>query len=113
MHEMALCESVIAILEDEAVKQDFVRVSTIWLEIGTLSHVEPEAMRFCFAAVARGTLAEDARLVIERPAGSAWCMECGRSVVIDSRTETCPECHGFQLQVTGGGDMRIRELEVA
>jgi hydrogenase nickel incorporation protein HypA/HybF len=113
MHEMALCESVLRILEDEAVRQRFEEVKTVWLEIGQLSHVEPEAMRFCFAAVTKGTLADGANLEILRPAGDAWCMDCSRAVTIASRTDACPECNGYRLQVTGGEDMKIKELEVA
>jgi hydrogenase nickel incorporation protein HypA/HybF len=71
MHEMALCESVLKILEEEAAKQRFDRVESVRLEVGRLSHVEPEAMRFCFEAVTRGTLADGARLEILRPAGEA------------------------------------------
>lgn len=113
MHEMALCESVLKILEEEAVRQRFERVKSVWLEIGRLSHVEPEAMRFCFDAVTRGTLADGASLEILRPAGAAWCMDCGDRVEIEDRTAPCPECGGYRLQVTGGDDMKIKELEVA
>lgn len=113
MHEMALCESVLRILEEEAARQRFERVKAVWLEIGQLSHVEPEAMRFCFEAVTSGTLADGANLEILRPSGEAWCLDCGKPVTIDSRTDPCPECSGFRLQVTGGEDMKIKELEVA
>lgn len=113
MHEMALCEGVLKILEEEAVRQRFERVKAVRLEIGQLSHVEPEAMRFCFEAVTRGTLADGASLEILRPAGGAWCMDCSQAVTIASRADACPECHGYRLQVTGGEDMKIKELEVA
>lgn len=113
MHEMALCESVLKVLEEEAVKQRFDRVASVWLEIGKLSHVEPEAMLFCFEAVTKGTLAEGARLEILRPEGEAWCVDCCRLVTIDDRRQPCPECGGHHLRVTGGEDMKIKELEVA
>ncbi|MCG7980654.1 MAG: hydrogenase maturation nickel metallochaperone HypA, partial [Candidatus Thiodiazotropha endolucinida] len=29
-----------------------------------------------------------------------------------ARYEACPECGSYQLQVTGGDEMRIKELEV-
>jgi hydrogenase nickel incorporation protein HypA/HybF len=113
MHEMALCEGVLKILEEEAARQNFGRVKAVWLEIGQLSHVEPEAMRFCFEAVTKGTLADGASLEILRPVGDAWCMDCSRAVNIASRADACPECGGHRLQVTGGEDMKIKELEVA
>ena len=112
MHEMALCESVLSILEEQARTQDFRRVSTVWLEIGELSCVEPEALRFCFGAVSSGTLAADADLQIIRTPGQGWCMTCSRTVPVRQRYDACPECGGYQVQVTAGEEMRIRELEV-
>ena len=113
MHEMSLCESVLAILEREAQTQSFQRVKTVWLEIGALSCAAPEAMTFCFRAVTRGTLAENATLEIVRAPGRAWCMDCSESVTVNERYDPCPLCGGYQLQVTGGDELRIKELEVA
>lgn len=109
---MSLCEGVIQILEDESKKQGFQRVKQVWLEIGTLSHVEPEAMRFCFEVVKHNTLAEQAKLTIIDIPGTAWCMVCGKNVSIQQRYDECPDCGGFQLQVTEGDEMKIKELEV-
>ncbi len=112
MHEMALCESVIEIIAEEAKRHAFTRVRAVRLEIGTLGSVEPEAMRFCFDAVSRGTVAESARLEVIDVPGRAWCMSCSTGVVITRRLDPCPECGGYQLQVTAGDDLRVRELEV-
>lgn len=112
MHEMSLCEGVLQILEDNAKSQGFRRVITVWLEIGGLSGVEPEAMKFCFDAVSRGTLADHARLEIVETPGQAWCMLCSKNVQVKQRFDECPECGSYQLQVVGGDEMRIKELEV-
>ena len=46
MHEMALAEGVLQILEDQAQAQQFSKVKTVWLEIGELSHVDPLSIIF-------------------------------------------------------------------
>ena len=112
MHEMSLCESILQILEAESQKQNFSKVNLVRLEIGTLSHVEPEAMKFCFDAVTRGTLADSARLDIIEPPGQAWCMDCEKTVTIAKRYDACPDCEGHKLTVTAGEEMRIKDLEV-
>ncbi len=112
MHEMSLCEGVLQILEESASARKFSKVKTVWLEIGALAGVEPEAMRFNFEVVARGTLADGAHLkIIEVPA-TTWCMTCKKPVKIEQRYDACPDCDGFQLQISGGDEMRIKELEV-
>lgn len=112
MHEMSLTEGVLRILEDQAKVQNYARVRTVWLELGQLSHADPQAMAFCFDAVMRGTLADGARLEIVRTPGEAWCLDCAETVPVAQRYDACPRCGGHRLQVTAGDDMRILELEV-
>ncbi len=112
MHEMALCESIVQILETEAKRQSFARVRSVRVEVGALSHVEPQALEFCFDAVSRGTLAEGARFEILTTEGQAWCLDCEQSVAIAMRYDPCPGCGGHRLQVTGGEELKIKDLEV-
>jgi hydrogenase nickel incorporation protein HypA/HybF len=112
MHEMSLCEGIVQVLEEQARIQSYHKVKTVRLEIGALAGVEIAAMEFGFDVVCRGTIAEGSRLEIVRVPGTAWCMSCAETVEIPARLEPCPKCGGFQLQVTGGEEMRIIELEV-
>ncbi|HET9701014.1 MAG TPA: hydrogenase maturation nickel metallochaperone HypA [Burkholderiales bacterium] len=112
MHEMSLAEGVVQIVEDYARRENFRRVKTVWLEIGRLSGVETEAMRFCFEAATRDTVAEGAKLEMLETPGSAWCLQCSEPVAVQARHDACPRCGGYQLQVTGGTEMRVKELEV-
>lgn len=113
MHEMSLAEGVLQLIEDAARQQKFEKVITVWLEIGQLSGVEVEAMAFCFDAVTRDSVAQGARLEIIALPGVGWCMECSQSVPMSEVFGECPQCGGFQMQVTGGTEMRVKELEVA
>lgn len=112
MHEMSLCESVLQIIEQQAQAQHYQKVKAVWLEIGALSGVEAEAMRFCFEVVMQGSLAEQARLEILEVPGLAWCLPCGQNVAVQQLYDQCPQCGSHQLQVVDGDQMRIKELEV-
>ena len=112
MHEMSLAESVLQIIEDTARAEGYARVKTVWLEIGQLAMVEKESMRFCFDVVTRDSIAQGARLEIIETAGQGWCMECARTVAVTARYEACPHCGSVQIEVTGGEEMRVKELEV-
>ena len=113
MHEMSLAEGVLQLIEDASRLQSFARVSTVWLEIGQLAGVEVEAMRFCFDAVTRGSMAEGAQLEVIATPGSGWCMQCSATVALSEVFGACPRCGTHQVQVTGGTEMRVKELEVA
>ena len=113
MHEMSLAEGVLGVVQDAARAHEPCTVRTVRLEIGALAAVECEALRFAFEVVKRGSVADAAELDIVEVPGSAWCMQCSRSVTIAARGEPCPGCGSWQLQVTGGDQMRVMELELA
>lgn len=112
MHEMSLAESVLQLMEDAARSQGFARVKTVWLEIGQLAGVEKEALRFCFDVVTHDSIAHEARLEIIDTPGQGWCMQCAITVPIAVLFDACPQCGSHQVQVTGGSEMRVKELEV-
>jgi hydrogenase nickel incorporation protein HypA/HybF len=113
MHEMALAESMIEIVEQAARAHGATRVTEVRLELGALSRVESDALAFCFDAVTRGGVAEGARLDIVAIPGAAWCMPCGSRVGIERLGDACPRCGGYQLEVIGGDDMRVKDIVIA
>lgn len=112
MHEMALAESVLAIVERTARGSAAARVMAVRLDIGALSHVDPEALRTCFEVVKRHSVAADAALEIESTPGQGWCMQCAKTVALPARGEPCPDCGSYQVEVTRGADMRVRDIAV-
>ncbi|CAH1387524.1 hydrogenase maturation nickel metallochaperone HypA [Candidatus Nitrotoga sp. M5] len=112
MHEMSLAESVLQIIEDTARKQGYTRVKTVWLEIGQLACVEQASLRFCFDLVVRDSIAHEACLEITEIAGQGRCAQCSAEMPIAALYEACPKCGSYEVQVTGGDEMRVKELEV-
>jgi len=112
MHEMSLAEGVVQLVEEAARADGCSRVTAVWLEIGQLAAVEKEALRFCFDAVTRDGIAEGARLEIIETPGQAWCMKCEANVAVAALYQPCPVCANYQIQVTGGNEMRVKEFEV-
>ena len=65
MHEMAITQSVVdAVCEHAAGRH----VQSVKVEIGALCAVVPDAMQFCFELATEGTVADGARLDLERAA---------------------------------------------
>lgn len=112
MHEMSLAEGILQLIEDTARRENLTRVRAVYLEVGELASVEVEALRFCFEAVIRESVAEGARLEIAQVPGSGWCLDCNEEVPMHDRLGGCPRCGGWRVQVTGGTEMRVKELEV-
>jgi hydrogenase nickel incorporation protein HypA/HybF len=112
MHEMSLTESIVEIAVEAASRGGASRVRRVFVDVGLLSHVEPDALLFCFAAVSAGTIADGAALDIHRIPGAGWCMDCGKTVPLSERFGPCPACGRYRVQMTAGDEMRVREIEV-
>lgn len=112
MHELSLAESVRDIVEATALSSGAQRVVRVRLEIGRLAQVEPDAMRFAFDAVKRGSVFEDAALELVEVDGAAWCLGCAATVALGQRGEPCPRCGAYELKVSGGDRMRVLDIDI-
>ena len=112
MHELSLLENVLEILQDNAATQGFNQVKKVCLEIGRLSCVEPEALRFGFDQVMKNTLADHAELEIIQTDGAGICGQCGQLVQLETLHDPCAVCGSFEVSITQGNEMKIKELRV-
>ncbi|MBB4843754.1 hydrogenase nickel incorporation protein HypA/HybF [Paucibacter oligotrophus] len=112
MHEASLAGGILQLVEDAARREGFRRVTRLRLQAGQLAGVEARALRFALEALAPGTCLQDALFEIEEPPGQAWCLPCGQSVSIAQRGEACPHCGHYQLQPTGGTELKVLDMLV-
>ena len=110
MHELSLCQNILEIVEQQCKTHHIKKVTELWLEIGALSCVEPDALKFCFDISCQGTPAEGCTLhLIEIPA-LAWCWQCEKQVEIQAHHNICPQCGSPHLKRQNGTELRIKEI---
>ncbi len=112
MHELAITQSLLAVALDHARGAGVRRILSVRLKIGELTGYVPEAVEMNFLALAAGTAAEGASLVIEAVPLRCSCRKCGREYPARPDDFTCPGCGGGDIAVTGGREMFIESLEV-
>jgi len=110
MHELSITRSVVAIVQEHAAGRTVTRVR---LEIGALSAVMPDAVRFCFGICAADTPLAGAALEIVEIPGVGTCNDCGAEMSLTARVGRCPDCGSANLRLTGGQELNIKEMEVA
>ncbi len=113
MHELSLLENVREILEDHAIHQQFSKVNQVTLAVGKLSCIEPEALRFGFDVVMKGSLAENAKLIITELPGLGECRQCKQQSELLNLYNPCPYCGNPQMTVLKGTEMKIKDLLVS
>lgn len=113
MHEMAIVQSIVSILEDQAKKHGATRIISVNLEFGVLTAVVPSAIEFAFEIVSKGGLAEGARLNITIIPVKAICHECHKEITMTDYEPFCPECCSAALHILEGRDeMRVTSMEI-
>ncbi len=108
MHELAITRNIVAIVAERAEGRTVRRVR---LEVGALSGVVPEAIRFCFDVVARGTVLEGAELEIIDVPGRGRCRSCGESVALEGLIGRCT-CGSSALDIVAGEELKIKDMEL-
>lgn len=111
MHELSLCQSLCKSLEEEVRSRGLTRVLRVELAVGCLSCVEPEALQFAFDAITRPDCLRDCRLEIRRVPGRARCRDCGNCYALHHWLGACPDCGGPGIDIEGGNDVLIEQME--
>ncbi len=112
MHELSLLENVREILENHALREKFSRVTKVTLEIGKLSSIEPDALRFGFDVVMKDSLAENAELIISELSGLGLCQQCQQQIEMETLYDPCAYCGSPFVKVIQGAEMKIKDLIV-
>jgi hydrogenase nickel incorporation protein HypA/HybF len=115
MHELPVTESILSIVLKHAEKNKVKRVVTISLRVGELSDLEDEWIQRYFDYLSKGTLAEGAKLEIERSPVVLQCGECGMSFHVNFREVKevmCPQCSGRKNTLAAGREYFIKNIAV-
>jgi len=113
MHEMAIVQSIMNIVEEQARLYHAKRIVRVCLEFGALTGVLPTAVSFAFEILSKDGPAEGAQLDITIIPIKAVCLECSKEMVLEQYSPFCPVCASPALKIIEGRDeMRIASLEI-
>ncbi|MEC4295407.1 hydrogenase maturation nickel metallochaperone HypA/HybF [Adlercreutzia shanghongiae] len=117
MHEMALVHPIVDTVLEHAASVGAAEVSAVHLTIGDGRDVIEDYMQGLFTFLARGTVAENAKLVITHVPYTVRCNECGHVFplnVRDSSTWTCPGCGAHRnYHLHSGMEFTLDQIVVA
>jgi hydrogenase nickel incorporation protein HypA/HybF len=108
VHELAIAESVV-----DTVTQRLpgATITLVHLEIGALSGVVADSIRFCFDLATEGTGLEGARLQISEHPAHCRCRDCGCEFAPDAPIMLCP-CGSANVAVLSGEQLKILSVQV-
>ena len=109
MHELAIAESVVETITARTGER---AVRAVRLEVGRLSGVSADSLRFCFELATADTPVDGAALVIDEPPGRARCVTCDEEFLVDEPILLCA-CGSSDVRVLTGEELRIVSVEVS
>ncbi|MDH7499767.1 MAG: hydrogenase maturation nickel metallochaperone HypA [candidate division NC10 bacterium] len=112
MHELSIAKSILDIALRRAQEGGFQRIRSIHVQVGRLSGIEPESLRFCFGVLSADTLAQSAALEVEILSLRGRCRVCGGEFDLPEIDLVCPACHHGDLEVISGTEMVMDRMEV-
>lgn len=112
MHEVAIMEEAVRTALETAKTAGATRVLALHLRVGILSGVVPEALRFAFDVVCRGTLAEGASLTVETVPATGWCPDCRAEYGCEHFFSECPRCQNLNGELQRGRELEISSVEI-
>jgi hydrogenase nickel incorporation protein HypA/HybF len=115
MHELPITGEILKIALKHAEMNNVRQVMAIHLQIGKLSDLEDEWIQRYFDYLSKGTIAEGAKLKIERMPIMMQCRACSTSYNADAEKMgnlVCPKCGGKDTTLLSGREYYIKNMEV-
>jgi len=112
MHEMAITQSMVNLVLDEAKKGGARKVKNINLVLGELSGVVGDCVQLYFGLMSKDTIAEGATISFKTVATQAKCRQCARVFEVKDSEWLCPECHSISIELVSGNELFVESIEV-
>jgi hydrogenase nickel incorporation protein HypA/HybF len=113
MHEAAVAQNIIdAVCERLEVDRIPGRVQAVCLQVGKLTAVVPDNLRFMFQVLAVETPLEGVRLEIEQVPVRLSCRACGLCFEPEDVCFICRGCSSADVEIARGRELLIEALEV-
>ncbi|MCU7940404.1 MAG: hydrogenase maturation nickel metallochaperone HypA [gamma proteobacterium symbiont of Bathyaustriella thionipta] len=112
MHELSVCQSIIAQVTQIAHENHAIAVTKIIVQIGPLSGIEAPLLEHAFPIASAGTIAQAARLETRILPIRVRCKLCGNENEATVNQLLCAACGTWQTSLLSGDEMLLKSIEL-
>ena len=120
MHALSMANSMVEAILDTAKKNDAISVTEAVLEVGELTMLNPEQLRFMMDVLIKDTIMEDADIIINMIPIEIECEKCGFKGISETdenmdhlmAVATCPKCDSTRVHVIQGQECNIKTIKI-
>lgn len=112
MHELSICQALLAQVEDLAMTHGARSVEHITIDLGPLSGVDATLLADAYNIMRAGSCAAQAPLKIETIQVRVVCDLCGAQSAATPNRLVCADCGHYRTRVVAGDELRLRRVEL-
>ena len=121
MHEISIAGAIIESVLDAARKNNAIKVKEVFLEIGELTALNPDQLKFIFETITSGTIAQGATYNIQVIKPVINCTKCSYKGPIEFFEKLhfflpvikCPRCDETDVEIVGGRECCVRKINIS
>lgn len=110
MHESSLCRGLLERVLEIARRKHAAAITSIDVEVGPLSGIDPAQVADAFPHVSAGTPAQSARLAVTLGPLTVRCLACSAESEATPECLDCRRCGSEETQLLHGTDMMITNV---
>jgi len=110
VHELSLCDDLLSQVVTIAAQNNAQSVESITVQIGELSGIEPVLLESAFDLIKVGSIAEQAKLILQTSAVTVFCRVCGAESEVTVNNLLCQACKGNETKVIKGDELILASV---
>jgi hydrogenase nickel incorporation protein HypA/HybF len=119
MHELSMADAMVKTVLDVAEKNDATEVLEVTIEVGKLTMLNPEQLKFLLDVLIENTILEGAEInIVELPV-KVKCNSCEYTGSADMDGSDhylaivkCPECGERNVEITAGRECNVKNIKI-
>ncbi len=115
MHELGVTRSIVDVVLRHAHSQNAKQILSVSLVIGEMRNLEEEWVQRYFDRCVEGSIAQGAKIHIQKVPIAFYCNACGATFQLDMGQDKhmcCAQCQSEDYDMITGGELLIKEIEV-
>lgn len=112
MHELAVCQELIAQVEVIAQQHHAKSINSVTLKIGPLAGVEGDLLKQAFPIACAGTVAEGAKLITKFADVVVYCDHCKKKSTVPVNKLLCSFCGDWKTKLISGDELLLLSIDM-
>ena len=119
MHELSMAQAIVDTVLDAAEKNNATEVVEVTIEVGMLTMLNPEQLKFLLDVIVEDTLLVDAEIIIEDVPVEIDCRSCDYTGLANTDGSDhylsivkCPQCDERNVEILTGKECNVKTIKI-